>query len=473
PESHIVCENSDVTMYVLGNGIGEIHSYQWYKDGAPVNFPEGTPLEEQKLLRIEGATIDDIGNYYAEVTVEDCRGVQTFTSDVAAVYILEQTEITEQPSSYTAQAGENATFRVEAHMKGIVPPYYQHDFQWYMRTKTTPQVATMLEDGDKYEGAETEELTIMNVEADDYDYEYYVVVTGRCGDPQMSDPVEIMDVPGVTIVSQPESVSICEGSDIDFTVDADPTVAGTQIEYQWFKDGMSLSNDSKYDGVNTNKLVINDIVDSDAGMYYAEIRAVGGNMATTDEAELTVDLMAEITTQPEGLTVKKDESVKLMVEAAGTEPMTYQWYKDGAELAGEESAEFEIRYAEENDAGEYHVAITNVCGTVESQKVTLNVDASIPNSVTEAGGVKIYSNTPNPFNSTTQIKFYLPAAADVSVRITDNFGKDISTLLDDFIGAGEHTVDFESDDHNLSSGVYYFTIAIDGVQHTRRMVLVK
>ncbi len=475
PESHIVCENSDVIMYVLGNGMGDIHDYRWYKDGVPVEFPEGTPLEEKKLLHIEGATIDDIGNYYAVITAEDCRGVQEFRSDVAAVYILEDTEITKQPVNVTAQHGENAEFKVEAHMKGIVPPYYQHDFQWYQRTLSAPQVTTMLETGDKYLGAKTEALTINDINADDYNYEYYAIVTGRCGDPQISDPVIISDLPGISILSQPVSTEECINGTVVFEVNAEPTVTGNQLTYQWYVNGSRINDDHKYAGAQTSSLTVDEIEIADAGDYHVNITAVGGKTESSAPASLIVNTPPEILAEPaKDMTVRKDRKLTLAVDVAGTDPIECQWYKDGQEIPGATEAAFEVEYAAETDAGDYYASLTNICGEVKSSTITVTVDASGPNSVADnSASFRLLPNVPNPFSQATEIRFELAKAADVTIKLTDSRGNEISIIENASYTAGTQSVKLNSNDYDLSSGVYNYTVTANGISYNGRMVIVK
>ncbi len=475
PSSHIICEDGSVELFVLDNGNGEIHDYTWYKDGDEIEFPEGTPVEEKKLLIIESAGIDDIGNYYAVITAEDCRGVQEFTTETAAVYILQETEITKQPYDRTGLIGENVTFSVEAHMKGIVPPYYQHDFQWFRRDAANPSNVEEIITGGKYLGAKTERLTINNIETADYGWEYYVVVTGRCGTPVTSDAVSILQVPGVNITAQPESTEICEASTVIFKVDAEPTVAGVSLDYQWYSEGDMLSDGGDVSGAATSELSINNIDADDAGEYYVVVEAENGLSAESDRATLTVNSMPEVTVQPEDVTVKKDDELVLTVEADGVEPMEYQWFKDGNELLGETEAEFRKQFAADADAGDYYVAITNSCGTVESDIITVTVEAQTPNSVVERNidGIKLYANTPNPFSESTQIRFGLERPADVIITLTDGFGRELGTMINNGLSAGVHTIELSASDYNLSSGTYFYTIITGDKTLTGKMTIVK
>ncbi|MBN1638855.1 MAG: hypothetical protein JW866_07800, partial [Ignavibacteriales bacterium] len=63
----------------------------------------------------------------------------------------------------------------------------------------------------------------------------------------------------------------------------------------------------------------------------------------------------------------------------------------------------------------------------------------------------LYQNYPNPFNPVTKIKFDLPVPNQVSLKIYDILGKEIITLVDDFLEAGIYEIEFNAE--NLSSGI--------------------
>lgn len=83
----------------------------------------------------------------------------------------------------------------------------------------------------------------------------------------------------------------------------------------------------------------------------------------------------------------------------------------------------------------------------------------------------IAQNYPNPFNPTTNIKFALTDRKDVRVEIYDRIGRKISTLVDEQLGRGFHTVQFNGS--GLASGIYFYRIVTDQTIVTRKMVLVK
>ena len=68
-----------------------------------------------------------------------------------------------------------------------------------------------------------------------------------------------------------------------------------------------------------------------------------------------------------------------------------------------------------------------------------------------------YQNYPNPFNPSTSIKFGLPEASDVSLKVYDIIGREVATLANDQLMAGYYSYNFNA--RNLSSDVYIYRIA--------------
>ncbi len=80
-------------------------------------------------------------------------------------------------------------------------------------------------------------------------------------------------------------------------------------------------------------------------------------------------------------------------------------------------------------------------------------------------------NYPNPFNPSTVIRFSLPAAGAVTLKVYDMAGREVATLADRFFEAGSQSVAF--DGSSLASGVYYYSIRTKDHIATRTMLLVK
>jgi hypothetical protein len=99
-----------------------------------------------------------------------------------------------------------------------------------------------------------------------------------------------------------------------------------------------------------------------------------------------------------------------------------------------------------------------------------------PSSIEESESVipvttKLYQNYPNPFNPATNIKFSLSKAGKVELTVYNVLGQVVGKLVEGNIKAGNHSVLFNAD--ALNSGVYYYTLEVDGKSLTKRMLLVK
>lgn len=82
-------------------------------------------------------------------------------------------------------------------------------------------------------------------------------------------------------------------------------------------------------------------------------------------------------------------------------------------------------------------------------------------------------NYPNPFNPTTTIRYQLPQAAEVSLKVFDVLGREIATLVNARQAAGQYSVQFSAGNAALSSGVYFYRLQAGSFVETKKMLLVK
>lgn len=83
----------------------------------------------------------------------------------------------------------------------------------------------------------------------------------------------------------------------------------------------------------------------------------------------------------------------------------------------------------------------------------------------------LLQNYPNPFNNSTEIQFILPADEYVRIIIYDCLGDKLFSLVENKFSKGLQQVTFNNS--NLSSGVYFYQLNINGFVETRKMVLLK
>jgi len=84
---------------------------------------------------------------------------------------------------------------------------------------------------------------------------------------------------------------------------------------------------------------------------------------------------------------------------------------------------------------------------------------------------ELSQNYPNPFNPNTTISFSIPQKSDVSVKIYDILGNEVTTLVNETREAGRYNVNFNAS--NYSSGVYFYTIKAGNFNETKKMTLLK
>lgn len=95
----------------------------------------------------------------------------------------------------------------------------------------------------------------------------------------------------------------------------------------------------------------------------------------------------------------------------------------------------------------------------------------VKEDVLDPGSFELQQNYPNPFNPVTNIEYSLKQGTDVKVDVFDVLGNNIRTLVNEYKAAGNYIITF--DGTNLSSGVYFYSIEVNGLRKTRPMVLLR
>lgn len=117
----------------------------------------------------------------------------------------------------------------------------------------------------------------------------------------------------------------------------------------------------------------------------------------------------------------------------------------------------------------YRLKQVDFDGTADySDPIEVNVD--VPDVYS------LQQNYPNPFNPSTAITFSLASDANVTLKVYNVLGQEVSTLINENLTAGVHKYDFNAT--GLNSGIYFYSIEAngnDGVNFTdvKRMLLLK
>jgi uncharacterized delta-60 repeat protein len=149
-------------------------------------------------------------------------------------------------------------------------------------------------------------------------------------------------------------------------------------------------------------------------------------------------ILPAIATQPQNSGGAAGSTVTLSVAATGTDPLFYQWRKNGAAMRGQFNPALTLSNLKMTDAGQYQVVVTNAFGAITSQVAVVTV--SIPAPV--IAGQSVSSNVFQVFTPTTAGKSYL---LEWKPSVTSNWSA-VGALLsgDNSIRSWRHTNELTS-----------------------------
>jgi len=84
---------------------------------------------------------------------------------------------------------------------------------------------------------------------------------------------------------------------------------------------------------------------------------------------------------------------------------------------------------------------------------------------------KLQQNYPNPFNPVTTIEYTIPANSNVTLKIYDILGKEITTIVDKYQTQGSYIVNWNAS--NYSSGIYVYKLTAGSFIESKKMILSK
>jgi flagellar hook assembly protein FlgD len=88
----------------------------------------------------------------------------------------------------------------------------------------------------------------------------------------------------------------------------------------------------------------------------------------------------------------------------------------------------------------------------------------------------LQQNYPNPFNPTTLIRYAIPNASHVTIKIYDMLGREVKTLVNSEQNAGFQTVQWNGENNfgsKVASGAYIYMIKAGDFFQAKKMILLK
>ena len=279
-------------------------------------------------------------------SVTQANGCSNTGAGQGNVTVNQFSVILSNPTGKTVCPGENINFSVSASGAGLA-------YQWK-------------KDGNPIPGKTAAVLNINIVQAVDAG-SYTCVVSSSCGPDITSAPAILSVLPQTLINLQPTDQIKCEGQNTILNIQA----AGSNLVYQWKKNGTNLTDGAGITGSNTDNLNLTGLNISDAGIYTCTITGVCGSL-TSNPANLTVNENLSISAQPQSKAVCPGTNTSFSVIAAGT-ALSYQWQKNGVNVPGANSPSLTINNVNSSNSGDYKCLISGSCGTLSSNTVSLTV----------------------------------------------------------------------------------------------------
>lgn len=134
-------------------------------------------------------------------------------------------------------------------------------------------------------------------------------------------------------------------------------------------------------------------------------------------------------------------------------------------------------YTDQTSIGTAHVQIEVGTFNNPNDRETLDLyfttDPSVDVEETEEQpeGYFLSQNYPNPFNPSTKIHYSVKEGGFVTLRVYNILGVEVATLVNGYKPVGNYETIFDA--AKLSSGVYLYSLSVNGYTQTRKMILEK
>ncbi|MDQ8183425.1 S8 family serine peptidase [Pelagicoccus sp. SDUM812005] len=253
--------------------------------------------------------------------------------------------------------GSNASYELSVEAVGAGLGY-----QWF-------------KDGEALAGEVAERLAIV-ASSSEVAGAYSVVVSNGFGEAASTVArIEVGDVPA-RIVSHPESVTVLAGASVTFEVELEGSLP---YLISWYKDGELIV------GADASRFTISAASVSDAGEYVARVsnaameEAVQSSVARLEVRELS--LAPRFVKQPQSGYWQNGDTLRLSAAVEGSFPFTYQWFKDGVAIPGENGRALVREAAVDADAGSYYLEARNAFGVASSASARVRVLGDIGEAI--------------------------------------------------------------------------------------------
>jgi hypothetical protein len=350
---------SSVTFTVQASGRLPI-SYQWRKNGTNI-FGETT-----QSLTLSNIQETDDASY--DVIVSNLSGLSdtpvSLTSIQVSLFVNDPIGIINQPVN-EIYVGLGGTITLSAEVSGT-QPYY---FEWYKDTNLIT-------------GANLSAYSLTANQANDLGTFFYVA--SNIVNSVTSNNIALLPAfpPGILSPTSTQNLAVNPNSNTIFYCD----VTGTNVQFQWKKNSTIIPT------ATTNPYIIFNTQESDEGSYilvatnnWGTVSSVSFELSANDPVGITTPLVQSLTAGIGTLT--------LSAQVSGTQPITFEWYKNQTLVPGENLSAYQITLIPESVVDEFYYTATNIVNSVTS--TTLSVIPTFGVAITNPTVTQLVTADPN------------------------------------------------------------------------------
>lgn len=123
---------------------------------------------------------------------------------------------------------------------------------------------------------------------------------------------------------------------------------------------------------------------------------------------------------------------------------------------------------------DFTIRCTDTTPYTDDQEYTVNIGIIVDTSedeILEPSRFALIGNYPNPFNSSTVIRFRLGNPAPVQLDLFNLLGQKVEALINSRMGSGEHEIAWNAD--SVPSGIYFYKLSVGNKTSVKKMTLLK
>ena len=266
------------------------------------------------------------------------------------------------------------------------------------------------------------------------------------------------------------NLKLRRGSFHTFSIDSIALLEGAPPNYQW-----TLTDLNSFEAEETGTEAGATIDFLHSGDFQLEGLAYRGE--SSDNVIWTIAVRSAIldfTPRSLSLSTFRDSTLQfsLLPFNPESDSLKFSWLLDGTVRETDTLDNFSFTFSQTGQHQVSGILLDGVEGDTVSWTVTVEDPGEVGKSASgQVNKLELLSAYPNPFNSTTTIRFTVPSSLSSSLTLHDPSGRQVRECLSAEVWVGEHTYLLNGED--LPAGIYLIRLNVEGASSVRKIVLIR